>query len=115
MCHPDAPSASVGSEKQTGHVAPEPGSFQRKRLLKDRLNPSAKSITSNSSVPVERPAHVFQLSCPALEAMIRAWEDDVLVVLAKEGDGRDGGDGDDDDDDDDDNDDEEPFFGSLSS
>ena len=47
--------------------------------------------------------------------MIRAWEDDVLVVLAKEGDGRDGGDGDDDDDDDDDNDDEEPFFGSLSS
>lgn len=87
MCHPEAPSASVvGSEKQTGHVAPDSGSFQMKRLLKDRLHPRAKSISSNSSVPVERPAHVFQLSCPALDAMIRAWEDDVLLGVVEVGD-----------------------------
>lgn len=88
MCHPEAPSASVvGSEKQTGHVAGKRDTWpQTKRLLKDRLNPRAKSISSNSSVPVERPAHVFQLSCPALEAMIRAWEDDALLGVAEVGD-----------------------------
>jgi len=65
-CHDDG---SSGSQKQMGQVVPATGIFNLRRLSMVRFIPRNTSRASKSFVPCFRPAHVCQLSTPALAAI----------------------------------------------